>query len=93
MPSPGSTYLNLKLIQVQQDKAPGFRLINQNSQAFSRTAPTAPLPCCKALRVGTWQPSENFKFKDHPHLKMSTKHLLFHCQEAIDEPHMPFLIM
>lgn len=45
MPSPGSTYLNLKLIQVQQDKAPEFRLINQNSQAFSRTAPTAPLPC------------------------------------------------
>lgn len=36
---------------------------------------------------------ENFKFKDHPDLKMSTKHLLFQCQEATDEPQMPFLIM
>lgn len=35
---------------------------------------------------------ENFKFKDHPDLKMSTKHLLFQCQEATDEPQMPFLI-
>lgn len=95
LPSPASAYFDYEVIEFQQNVALDSRIPKTKQvKCLSKAQPT--LFSSLAERLSVLQLGSqhviplrvNFTFKDHPSLKMSRKHLLFHCQEATDEPQM-----